>query len=333
MGAIMMTFKKILVPTDFSAGSEKAYSVAQNLADIFGGTIDFIHVVPTLTYLNESIKSLGLPMDMDKEIYPKIIDESELKLEKAMNQYLKDENKGKHIVKIDRRPSHTISDYADKHGYDLIVIGSKGKDETKMIRGGTTERVIRRSRVPVFSVDERFDKNNVENVLLTTDSSNMSLVAFPLAVAIADAFDAKLTLMHVVELYGSISEDLPKSANKGELISIYEGIIERINKFLTEKGLESMYVQRTGVTYEDEVTITDGENSRSIQLSTKIEKGVSAHYEIEEYASDNADVVVMATHGHSGFAHLILGSTAEKVAQYVKKPVITIRPDEDEFED
>ncbi|MDX1641654.1 MAG: universal stress protein, partial [Balneolaceae bacterium] len=85
--------------------------------------------------------------------------------------------------------------------------------------------------------------------------------------------------------------------------------------------------------YEDEIIITDGENSRSIQLSTKIEKGVSAHYEIEAYASEEADVVIMATHGHSGFAHLILGSTAEKVAQYVKKPVITIRPDEDEFED
>jgi nucleotide-binding universal stress UspA family protein len=36
---------------------------------------------------------------------------------------------------------------------------------------------------------------------------------------------------------------------------------------------------------------------------------------------------VMATHGHSGLAHLILGSTAEKVAQYVKKPVLTVRPE------
>lgn len=329
----MLSFKKILVPTDFSAGSERAYSIAQNIADTFGGTIDFIHVVPTLTYLNESIKRIGLPLDMDKDIYPKIIDESELKLEKAMNQYLKDENKGKHIIKINRRPSHSISEYADKHGYDLIVIGSKGKDETSMIRGGTTERVIRRSKVPVFSVDDRFDKNKVENVLMTTDSSNMSLVAFPLAVGIADAYGAKLTLMHVVELYGSISEDLPKSPQKGELVSIYEGIIERLNRYLSDKGYENIHVQRTGVTYEDEVIITDGENSRSIQLSTKIEKGVSAHYEIEAYASEEADIVIMATHGHSGFAHLILGSTAEKVAQYVKKPVITIRPDEDEFED
>ncbi|WP_234571419.1 universal stress protein [Rhodohalobacter sp. 614A] len=329
----MINFKKILVPTDFSSGSEIAYSVAQNIADTFGGVIDFIHVVPTITYLNESIKRLGVPLDMEKDIYPKIIEESEVKLEKAMDQYLKEKSKGKHIVKINRRPSYAISEYAKKHDYDMIVIGSRGKDETKFIRGGTTERVIRRSHVPVFSVDDRFDKSKVKNVLMTTDSSEMSLVAFPLAVAIADAFDARLSLMHVVELYGSLSEEIPKSPKKGELVSIYEGIIERINHYLTKKGFDSIHVQRTGVTYEDEVIITDGENSRSIQLSTKIEKGVSAHYEIEAYASDEADVVVMATHGHSGFAHLILGSTAEKVAQYVKKPVITIRPDEDEFED
>ncbi|MDX1642388.1 MAG: universal stress protein, partial [Balneolaceae bacterium] len=277
----MVTFNKILVPTDFSAGSEIAYSVAQNIADTFGGVIDFIHVVPTLTYLNESIKRMGLPLDMEKDIYPKIIEESEAKLEKVMDQYLKEKNKGKHVVKINRRPSYAISEYARKYDYDMIVIGSRGKDQTKFIRGGTTERVIRRSHVPVFSVDERFDKNKVKNVLMTTDSSEMSLVAFPLAVAIADAFEADLTLMHVVELYGSISEDLPKSIEKGELVSIYEGIIERINRYLAKKGYENIHVQRTGVTYEDEIIITDGENSRSIQLSTKIEKGVSAHYEIE----------------------------------------------------
>lgn len=329
----MIYFKKILVPTDFSAGSEVAYPVAQTIADTFGGVIDFIHVVPTLTYLNESIKKLGVPLDMEKDIYPKIVEESEAKLEKAMDQYLKEKNRGKYIVKINRRPSFAISEYAQKHGYDMIVIGSRGKDKTKFIRGGTTERVIRRSHVPVFSVDERFDKNKVKNVLMTTDSSELSLVAFPLAVAIADAYEANLTLMHVLELYGSLSEELPKDLKKGEMVSIYEGIIERINRYLAKKGFENIHVQRTGVTYEDEVIITDGKNSRSIPLSTKIEKGVSAHYEVEAYASESADIVVMATHGHSGFAHLILGSTAEKVAQYVKKPVITIRPDEEEFKE
>jgi nucleotide-binding universal stress UspA family protein len=290
-------------------------------------------VIPTLTYLNESIKKLGVPLDMNKDIYPKIIDESELKLKKAMDQYLKEMNKGTHKVKIDRRPAEAIVEYASKNDYDLIVMGAKGKDESKLIRGSTTEKVIRKSHVPVFSVDSRFDKNKVKNVMIPTDSSELSLSAFPLAVAIADSFGADVTLFHVIELYGSVSEEIPRNPSKGEAVSIYEGIIERINRFLDKRKIEHIHVVRTGVTFEDEVTITDGENSRSVQLFTKIEKGISAHYEIEEYASEEADLVVMATHGHSGFAHLILGSTAEKVAQYVKKPVITIRPDEEDFKE
>ncbi|NBB76243.1 MAG: universal stress protein [Bacteroidetes bacterium] len=327
----MVEFKKILVPTDFSEGSEVAYSVAQSIADSFGGTIDFIHVIPTLKYVNESIKRLGLPLDMNEDVYPKIIDESEARLDKAMESYLKKENRGSHLVKINRRPSEAIAEYADNHDYDMIIIGMHGRDETKLVRGGTVERVIRKSRVPVFSVDARFDKNNVNDIVMPTDTSKMSLVSFPLAVAVADAFNAELTLLHVMELYGSESENIPIDPKKGESVTIYEALIDRINNYLSEQGIEHLHVQRTGVTYEDEVTITDQENSRSIRLTTRIEKGLSAHYEIEAFAAENSDMIVMATHGHTGFKHLILGSTAEKVAQYVEKPVISIRPEKEEF--
>lgn len=327
----MIELKKILVPTDFSKGAEVAYPVAQNIANTFGGKIDFIHIIPTLKYFNESLKRLGVPLDMNKDVYPRIIDESEAKIKKAMDQYLKEINKGTHAIKIDRRPSEAIIEYASENGYDLIIMGARGKDESRLIRGGTTERVIRKSKVPVFSVDSRFDKENIKNVVLPTDTSELSLSAFPLAVSIADTFGADLTLFHVIELYGTVSEDIPRNPEKGEAVSIYEGIIDRINSYLTKRKFDNLHVQRTGVMFEDEVVISDGDSSRKVQLYTKIEKGISAHYEIESYASEHADLVVMATHGHSGFAHLILGSTAEKVAQYVKKPVITIRPEENDF--
>lgn len=327
----MVTFKKILVPTDFSKGAEGAYSVSQKIADTFGGTIDFINVIPTLKYFSESLKGLGVPLDMNKDIYPRIQEESEHKLKKGMDQYLKEKNKGKYFAKIDRRPSDTIAKFAAENNYDLIVMGAKGKHETSMVRGGTAERVIRKSQVPVFSVDDRFEFSKIKNVVMTTDSSTLSFSAFPMALAMADTFNANLTLFHVVELFGSASEDIQRKPDKGEMLSIYEAIIERLNKYLISRGMEHIHVQQTGVTYEDEVIITDGENSRSVPLFTKIEKAVSAHYEIENYTTESADLVVMATHGHSGFAHLILGSTAEKIAQYVKKPVITIRPGKDHF--
>ncbi len=323
----MVTFKKILVPTDFSQGAEGAYSVAQKVADTFGGKIDFINVIPTLKYFSESFKGLGVPLDMNKDIYPKVKQETFHKLKKAMGNYLKDENKGEQFVKIDRRPSDAIAKFAAENGYDLIVMGAKGSHKSRMVRGGTTERVIRKSKVPVFSVDSRFEFSKIKNVVMTTDSSPLSFAAFPMALAIADTFKANLTLFHVIELYGSASEDIPRVPEKGEAVSIYEEIIKRLNSYLADQGMDKIHVQKTGVTFEDMVTITDGEDSRSVPLFTKIEKAVSAHYEIENYTTESADLVVMATHGHSGFAHLILGSTAEKIAEYVKKPVITIRPD------
>lgn len=326
----MIRFNKILVPTDFSENAEAAYTSAQKIADVFGGKVDFLHVIPTVKYLNESLKKIGVPLDMAEDVYPKIFEESEQKLEDAMNQYLKDENRGSHKVIIERKPSETISKYASSHDYDLIVMGAKGIHETSMMRGSTTEKVIRKSKVPVFSIEGDLDENSIRNIVMPTDGSALSFTAFPMAVALADTFSADLTLFHVVELYGKSSAVVTPS--DGELNSIYKNLIGRLNEFLDSQGIELIHIQSSGVVFEDSVTITDGDNSRSVQLHTKVVRGISAHHEIENYASDEADLLIMATHGHSGFAHLILGSTAEKVAQYISKPVITVRPDKTLFE-
>jgi nucleotide-binding universal stress UspA family protein len=40
-----------------------------------------------------------------------------------------------------------------------------------------------------------------------------------------------------------------------------------------------------------------------------------------------ADIIVMATHGHKGFARLLLGSVAERVVREARPPVLTLRPE------
>jgi nucleotide-binding universal stress UspA family protein len=259
------------------------------------------------------------------------VEESEHLCSKAMSSYISDRYKGEYFVKIDRKPSEAIVQHAIDNNYDLIIMGARGKHGTRMLRGGTTEKVIRGSKIPVFSVDDKVNESSIKNILIPTDTSPLSLAAFPLTVALADTFKSSITLLHVIELYGSISEEIPRRPEKGELLSIYEVLIERLNNFLADTDKDQIKIQRTGKDYEDQVVITEGDESRTIPLYTKIEKGVSAHYEIEHYAQNYADLVIMATHGHSGFAHLILGSTAEKVAQYVSKPVITMRPEKKLF--
>lgn len=48
--------------------------------------------------------------------------------------------------------------------------------------------------------------------------------------------------------------------------------------------------------------------------------------EIVTYADDvKAEMIVMATNGHSGLTHIVLGSTTENVLRHAKCPVLSIR--------
>lgn len=48
--------------------------------------------------------------------------------------------------------------------------------------------------------------------------------------------------------------------------------------------------------------------------------------EIVSYAAEiGAEMIIMATHGHSGLAHIVIGSTTENVLRHAKCPVLSIR--------
>lgn len=49
--------------------------------------------------------------------------------------------------------------------------------------------------------------------------------------------------------------------------------------------------------------------------------------EIVRYAREQMiDLVILGTHGRTGLAHMLLGSTAERVVQKANCPVLTVRP-------
>jgi nucleotide-binding universal stress UspA family protein len=57
-----------------------------------------------------------------------------------------------------------------------------------------------------------------------------------------------------------------------------------------------------------------------------------AAYEIEQYAREESiDLIIIATHGHSGVEHVLFGSTAEKVVRHAPCPVLVVRMAEREF--
>jgi universal stress protein A len=64
---------------------------------------------------------------------------------------------------------------------------------------------------------------------------------------------------------------------------------------------------------------------RGVKTRSEIRDG-QAYLEIVSAARDlPADLIVMATHGHTGLRHIFLGSTAERVVRHAECPVLVIR--------
>lgn len=321
----MKNIKRILVPTDFSSGAEAAYAVAQKLAIKFGAEIDLIHVVPSLQHFMRFMAS-----DMDLNFSEKMLENARAKLESAMTNF-DDEIRGEFFIKVDRKPAESILEHSQNRSYDLIIMGAKGGNETKMRRGGVTKHTIRTSRIPVLTVDSGMLSRGVSDILVPTDGSELSFAALLRAVPMAAAFGANITLLYIAEMRTGLTDTtnfIPEEIRKDR---VYNSLIERLGKYLEKVNEEGLSLVEQPKLFEDLLRLKTDSEETDIMLLTEIVSGFTPHYEIETYAAENSDLVVMATHGHTGFAHVFMGSVTEKVVQYLKKPVMTVRPSESDF--
>jgi nucleotide-binding universal stress UspA family protein len=330
----MKAIEKILVPTDLSEQAVPAYTHAQEIASKYGAIIDFVHIIPPLKYFSESLSKLGVPIDvMDEDLYPTLQKEVKHQMQELMEDYINEECRGKAIANIDRKTSSRISKIASEGGYNLIVMASKGEHDSDLLRGTTTEKVIRYSEVPVFTVDSKLSSKEVKQILLPTDGSEVSLAVLPIALVLAKTYEATITLLYVLELYGDTLIEADYDPQKTDKANVYESLVKRLQKYLDKEGLDYVEFKRGEKAYKDQFIITEDGATFSIPVNSVMEKAPSAHHGIVEYAIEHADIVTMATHGHSGLAHFFLGSTTEKVAQHLDLPVGTVRPAKEKLKD
>jgi nucleotide-binding universal stress UspA family protein len=68
--------------------------------------------------------------------------------------------------------------------------------------------------------------------------------------------------------------------------------------------------------------------NRGLEVEEIVREGYPATVIVDEANNLEADLVVIGTHGHTGFKHLLLGSVAERVVQKAPCPVLTVKPAE-----
>lgn len=319
-----MKARHILVPTDFSEASLEAVKMAAKFVELYDSTIDLIHVIPLMSYYDESMEHLGVPFDMEKDLYPKVLKTVNVKMHEIAKEHIPKEHRGQLINLVGRKPSQVIADQANKGSYDLVILANIGNHESKHIRSEITERVIRYSHKPVLSLNKAFDAKQVDEILVPVDGSEVSAAPLAQAFDLAMAFDAKITLMHIIEPYSLGMEVMPMTIEDDE--AVYLSLIKNIDKYFEKNPELGFSIQREGAGFEDRLVHSDDKSTESVKMISIVKKGFSAHTEICDYANEHADLVVMSTHGRTGIARVLLGSTTGIVAQHLEKPLLTLRP-------
>jgi len=142
----------------------------------------------------------------------------------------------------------------------------------------------------------------ITRILFPTDFSDDAHHALAYAKSIADDYGAELCLLHVVEdivvptYFGA--QQAPVYISTADLEAAAE---KELNKLLPpdeQTQYRARHLLRRGVPY--------------------LEILAAAH-------DEQCDLIVMGTHGHSGLAHVFLGSTAERVVRKSPVPVLTVR--------
>src|SRR5699024_5613628 len=139
------------------------------------------------------------------------------------------------------RISATVIDSVEKEGYDLIMIASIGKGNSRFTRSSEAEKIIRLAKTPVMSINKGFE-SNIKNIVVPTDGSNVSFEALPMALFLAQQNKASIQLLSVSELESQRIKASGRSPyiNKDEDVKEYivNSLIRYISDHKEQFGIE-----------------------------------------------------------------------------------------------
>ena len=144
---------------------------------------------------------------------------------------------------------------------------------------------------------------NIQRVLVPVDFSDTSRKAFYAGLKMASILDADTHVLHVEEPLKLINDPAKVSE---EVARLEEGVRRRLDDLFSKGGLAEVDRRRVMVEI----------------------RGGKPWIEIVRFAEENdIGMIVMATAGHVGLKHMLMGSTAERVVRRAACPVLCVKPD------
>ena len=156
---------------------------------------------------------------------------------------------------------------------------------------------------------ERAEKAPLEikRILVAVDFSEASAAGFRHALATAKQFRSDLMILNVVSPVPALAcqpiDGIPAYAE--DELALSEKNLAALTKSAEQSGVR---------------------NARAV-----IRIGVAPHEIVEAAKDADIDLIVIATHGYTGWKHFCIGSTAERVVRAAPCPVLVVRDKEHEF--
>jgi nucleotide-binding universal stress UspA family protein len=289
-----LRIERILCPIDFSECSASAYRHAQFIAGRFHATL-------IVQYVAELDEHLSLFYTISPEVdnfRRKLISDGHANLRQFIT---KAGGVQPECIVLEGSAADTILSLARERAVSLIVLGTHGRRGfDRLMLGSVTERVLRHASCPVLAIRQsapdsdtrnaKVDTVPIRRVLCCIDFSVSSERVIEYALAVADAYDAEVTLLHILE-------DVPGSVNIAE---------------------------ETTITTENLEKLLPPADRSSIRIHLEIRVG-RAYREILQFASEaESDLIVAGVRGRQTLDRAVFGSTTYRVIQLGPCPVLAV---------
>lgn len=297
----MASVKNILFPTDFSHHADHTMPYVVAFAKNLGAKVHVLHVVDTSFRWEEQPYEAALQRrpgyTTQDEVEARVEEIAQEARDAGVNaeRHWRQGDIGDEILRL-----------IDEFDIGLVIMSTHARDKPELnVVGSKYLKTIHDADVPVLAIKhpehefviEPESSLSVKRVLCPCDLGAYSHQAVPIAADICRHFGAELVLVHVAHTY---------------------------EEYMALEGLGGEPAARVD-TFETLAHLTDAYGDVSSRIVAV--KGKPEHDLAKVCKTENADLVVMATHGRKPLIRSIVGSVTERLIIDVPCPIMTIRPD------
>lgn len=278
----------LLLASDLSSRCDRASDRAAQLARAWKAKLLVVHAIDPAYAVRYAKMTQELPSWRRPEDY-RTVAARRLSMDLAFDKI------DAEVYVIEGTPHEIVLEVARRENSDLVITGM-GRDESlaRIQFGSTLDKLLQELPVPLMIVRRRV-RGPYRHVVVATDFSPASQPA--LETAMRWFSDAQLTLFHAYEGAGLGGDALANDA--------WNSIAnDQCDSFLAEMALEPSVAHR---------------------LHRVIDRGHPEVLLCDYVSHEEIDLVVLGTHGRSGFLKTMIGSTAENLLHLLECDTMVVR--------